>query len=301
MLRAFSCKGDDVQRIVVTAPAKVNLFLGIGGVRPDGYHDVTTVIHTLELADTLTLTLADTVSLTCNEDLGIPPEDNLAFKAAIAFAEEFGEPAGVAIDLIKRVPAGAGLAGGSSDAAAVLAGLAVLTGRDIADPRVAAIAQGLGADAAFFLAGGAAVMSGRGDVIERVLPALCVPVVLVKPPAPVYTSLAYRAFDADPVAAGTPDAVIAALEAADPTALGLALSNNMTDSAIALVPEVADALAWVSTRPGVLGRAVAGSGSSVFAICADDETARRIADDAPRHGFWGVATSTRTTGVTWTE
>lgn len=301
MLRAFSCEGDDVRQVVVTAPAKVNLFLGIGGIRPDGYHDVTTVIHTLELADTVRLTLADTFSLTCSEDLGIPAEDNLALRAAIAFAEEFGEPAGVAIDLTKRVPAGAGLAGGSSDAAAVLAGLAALTGRDVGAPRLAALAQRLGADAAFFLAGGAALMSGRGDEIVRVLPAISVPVVLVKPVAPVHTALAYRAFDACPVAPGSPDAVIAALESGDGAALGEALANNMTACAIALVPEVEDALAWVSTEPGVLGAAVAGSGSSVYAICSNDEVAQRIADDASKRGFWSVATATRTAGVTWTE
>jgi len=290
-----------MRRVVVTAPAKVNLFLGIGGTRPDGYHDVTTVIHTLEFADTVAIELADEVSLTCSEDLGIPAEDNLAFRAAIAFAEEFGEPRGAAIELTKRVPAGAGLAGGSSDAAAVLAGLAALTGRDVAEPRLAALAQRLGADIAFFLVGGAALMSGRGDEIERALPAISVPVALVKPLAPVHTALAYRAFDADPVEAGEPSAVVAALESGDAAALGRALANNMTGCAISLVPEVGDALAWVSTEPGVLGAAVAGSGSSVFALCSDDGVARRIANDAPGRGFWSVATATRIAGVTWTE
>lgn len=290
-----------MRTVVVTAPAKVNLFLGIGAIRPDGYHDVTTVIHTLEFADTIRLELADTFSLTCNEDLGIPAEDNLAYRAALAFAEEFGAPGGVAIDLTKRIPAGAGLAGGSSDAAAVLAGLAALTGRDIEDARLAALAQRLGADVAFFLAGGAALMSGRGDEIVRRLPAQSIPVVVVKPAAPVHTSLAYRAFDADPVEPGTPDAVVAALEAGDQVALGLALENNMTRCAIALVPEVEDALAWVRAEPGVLGAAVSGSGSSVFALCSDDGVAQRISDDATRRGLWGVATATRTAGVTWTE
>jgi 4-diphosphocytidyl-2-C-methyl-D-erythritol kinase len=301
MLRAFSYERDEVERIVLTAPAKVNLFLGIGALRPDGFHDVTTVLHALEFADMLQLTLADSFSLSCTEELGIPAEDNLAFRAARLFAEEFGGLPGVAIELTKRIPAGAGLAGGSSDAAAVLAGLAALTGREASDPRLVTLAQSLGADTAFFLEGGAALMTGRGDVIERRLPAVRVPVVIVKPASPVPTSAAYRAFDADPVAPGDPAAVIAALESADAPALGAALSNNMTGSAIALVPEVADALAWVSAESGVLGSAVAGSGSSVFAVCADERVARRIADEAPGRGLWGVATATRTTGVTWTE
>jgi len=301
MLRAFSYEGDDVRRIVVTAPAKVNLFLGIGPVRPDGYHDVTTVLHALEFADTIRLELAPTFSLTCTPDLAVPAEDNLALRAARAFAGAFGMTEGIAIELTKRIPSGAGLGGGSSDAAAVLAGLAVMHSVERADPDLLRVAQALGADVAFFLADGAVLMTGRGDVIERTLPAIVVPVVLLKPPAPVPTAAAYRAFDADPAPASDPEPVITALRQADAVALGAALANNMTAAAISLVPEVADALAWVSDEPSVLGAAVAGSGSSVFALCADEQSARRIAELAPSRGFWGVATSTQTSGVTWTE
>ncbi len=301
MLRAFSYEGDDVRRITVTAPAKVNLFLGIGAVRPDGYHDVSTVVHALDFADTITLELAPTFSLTCTAELGIPAEENLALRAARAFSEAFEVPGGVAIALTKRIPSGAGLGGGSSDAAAVLAGLSELHGVDLADPRLVEIAQSLGADVPFFLLGGAALMTGRGDRIERILPAIVVPVVLVKPPAPVPTAAAYRAFYADPVPAGDSSSVLDALQRADPLALGAALSNNMTGAALSLVPEVADALAWVNAVSGVLGAAVAGSGSAVFAVCADEQVARRIADEAAGRGLWGMATSTRSSGVTWTE
>ena len=132
MLRAFSCEGERVREIVVTAPAKVNLHLGIGGVRPDGFHDVTTVLHTLEFADTLRLTPSESFTLTCDTDLGIPAEQNLALRAARLFSAQYREPAGVAIELTKRIPAGAGLGGGSSDAAAVLAGLAAMTAEGLA-------------------------------------------------------------------------------------------------------------------------------------------------------------------------
>lgn len=300
MLRAFSCEGESVREIVVTAPAKVNLHLGIGDLRPDGFHNVTTVLHTLELADTLRLTPSESFTLTCDFDLGVPAEQNLALRAAHVFAAHFGEPGGVAIELTKRIPAGAGLGGGSSDAAAVLAGLAAMTGH-VGDPRLAMMAQGLGADVAFFLAGGAALMAGRGDEIVRMLPPLRVDVVLVKPAAPVNTALAYRAFDQRPVSAASPAPVIAALEAGDPRALGAALANNMTRCAISLVPEVADALAWVSAEPGVLGAAVAGSGSCVFGLCADADAAQRVANLAPAHGVWGVATATRLSGVAWAD
>lgn len=287
-----------MREIVVTAPAKINLHLGIGSVRPDGFHDVTTVLHTLELADSIRLTPADTFSLTCSEDLGIPAEKNLAFLAALAFAQEFGEPTGVAIELTKRVPAGAGLAGGSSDAAAVLAGLGAMTGRDSCDPRLVTLAKRIGADTAFFLHGGAALMSGRGDELVRTLPPLRVDVALVKPGDPVHTAQAYRTFDEAPVPASSHDAVVAALDAGDPVALGATLANNMTTCAITLVPQVAEALAWISAEPGVLGAAVAGSGSCVFALCADAGVAQRIAREAPMHDLWGAATATRLSGVT---
>ena len=301
MLRAFSYEGDDVRRIVVTAPAKVNLFLGIGAARPDGFHDVTTVLHTLELTDTIRLEPAPTFSLTCTPDIGIPAEDNLALRAARAFPERFGMTGGVAIELTKRIPSGAGLGGGSSDAAAVLAGLAEAHGVAFDDPDLLGIARSLGADVAFFRTDGAALMTGRGDVIERTLPAIVTPVVVLKPSASVPTAAAYRAFDADPLPAGDPAPVLAAMGRADLAALGSVLANNMTAAAVSLVPEVADALAWVSDEPSVLGAAVAGSGSAVFALCADEQGARRIAALAPGKGLWGIATSTRTSGVTWTN
>ena len=113
-----------MQGLTITAPAKVNLFLGIGGVRPDGYHDVDSIFQTLELHDTIHLTPSDELTLACDEDLGIPAHDNLAFRAARAFSETFDVDVLVDIAIEKRIPSGAGLAGGSSDAAAVLAGLA---------------------------------------------------------------------------------------------------------------------------------------------------------------------------------
>jgi len=289
-----------MRALALAAPAKVNLFLGIGSLRPDGYHSVTTVVHALELADLVVLTPADELTFSCATDLGIPAEDNLAYLAARAFSEAYGCDVLIDIALTKVIPSGAGLGGGSADAAAVLAGLAHWANLPLDDPTLVRVARSLGADCAFSLVGGAALMHGRGDELARVLPALDVHVALLKPPTPVSTAEAYRAFDASPLPVGDPRAVTDALRVGDAEALGAALANNMTDVSCALVPDIADALAWARAQSGVFGVAMAGSGSAVFAICKSAESAETVARGATARGWWAVATKTRSTGVTVT-
>lgn len=281
----------------VLAPAKVNLFLGVGGVRLDGYHTVSTVLHTLQLADELALTPASSLSLTCTPDVGVPAQGNLAWRAAHALGIAFGRTPEVAIELRKVIPHGAGLGGGSSDAAAVIAGLATVWDEDPLDPRCLAVARSLGADVPFFLLGGAALMSGRGDVFERHLPTLDAPVVVVKPDASVSTAAAYRAFDAAPVPSGSSDGVVEALRAADATKLGAAMDNNLAAVATNLVPEVGNVVAQLQASEGVLGACVAGSGSAVFAICDDDADVESMAERARERGWWAVATRLGDSGV----
>lgn len=282
----------------VSAPAKINLYLAVGGVRPDGYHSVTTVLQALEFADELRVTPADELSLVCDRDLGIPAQENLAYRAALAMTEEFGREAAVHIELTKRVPDGAGLGGGSSDAAAVVTALAYLWELPADDSRLTRLASGLGADVPFFLTGGAAVFAGKGDRLQRTLPAMRVPVALVRVPDPVPTAAAYRAFDeGERPAAPGPRHVTDAMCFRDPAALGAALYNNMTDAAIGLVPEIAHALALCEGAQGVHGAALCGSGSAVFALCHDDAAAEAIVRQARERGWWGEATHTGSEGV----
>ena len=119
-----------MRAITLLAPAKVNLYLGVGGRAPDGYHDVITVLQALDFGDTVRILPADELAVTTSVDLGIPESENLAYRAALAFAEEFSVAPRVVIEIEKRIPVGAGLAGGSSDAAAVIVGLAHLHGVD---------------------------------------------------------------------------------------------------------------------------------------------------------------------------
>ncbi|MEI7814420.1 MAG: 4-(cytidine 5'-diphospho)-2-C-methyl-D-erythritol kinase [Coriobacteriia bacterium] len=290
-----------MRAITLFAPAKINLYLGVGALREDGYHDVTTVLQTLEFGDIVRILPADELVVTTSVDLGIPVHENLAYRAALAFAEEFSVAPRAIIEIEKRVPAGAGLAGGSSDASAVIVGLARLHGVDPKGADCIRVARSLGADCVFFLIGGAALMTGRGDELAASLPSAVAHVLLVKPAEPVSTAAAYRRFDASPLSAPGPHHVVEALETGDIAQLAASLSNNLTASSANLVPEVIDALAWVGARPGVRGAVMAGSGSAVFALCENPESAASAAEAARGQGWWAAATVTRRTGVEITD
>lgn len=275
----------------ITAPAKVNLFLSVGAVAPDGYHPVETVLHALELADTVTVAPATRFEFSCSHDLGLPHELNLAHRAAMAMGARFGCEPHVAIAVEKRIPAGSGLGGASADAAAVIAGLVTLWGLDPLDPGVAEVARSLGADVPFFLVGGAARFTGRGDVLEHVLPAIHAPVVLVRPAEPVPTAEAYAAFDrGEPSPQPSPDAMDAALRSGDATAVAGRLFNAMTPSSSGLVPAIGSALGLVRARKGVIAAEMSGSGSAVFGICDGYGSALECAAYAREAGLWAVAT-----------
>lgn len=283
--------------IVVRAPAKVNLYLGVGSVRPDGYHDVTTVLQAIDLADQIEISPAEILSVLCEPDLSIPQEQNLAYKAAVAFGELTHTPVTCRIVVSKRIPDGAGLGGGSSDAAAVLAGLAHIHGVPRTDLLLADAARSVGVDVAFFLVGGAAMLAGRGDELVRRLPALPGHVVLVKPSGTLSTADVYREFDRDPQLAAGPEGAVAALYAGDLGVLGNALANNLEPASFALVPESREALGWVRGRPGVTGGALAGSGSAVFGLCESAHVAETVAADAEARGWWSATAGFSASGA----
>ena len=128
----------------VTAPAKVNLALSVGRKRPDGYHDVTTVLQALDLSDTLTFEPSGTLDVEYRPDIGVSDDRDLVRAAALALAEEGGCVPEAAIVVDKRIPLGAGLGGGSSDAAAALVGLSALWGLETSEDELRGIAVGLG-------------------------------------------------------------------------------------------------------------------------------------------------------------
>ena len=287
--------------VVRRAPAKVNLALAVArGTGESGYHSLKTVMAALSLADEVRVREAEAPSFSCawSQDVAswvrvdIPEEMNLARRAAHSLAEALGRAPNVAIELEKRIPAEAGLGGGSSDAAATLRALCALWGEDAHDPRVLAVARELGADVPFFLGPSVALLEGRGDVLVRALPCPDLPVVLVRPLGPgVSTPACYRAFDELGGVAARVEPMISALEAPCPREMGAALANDLEPAAISLKPELGDVLAWLRTRDGVLGALLSGSGSACFAFCESKAAAARIACAAEREGRWALATS----------
>lgn len=288
-----------VSSVRVSAPAKINLYLAVSGLREDGYHDVSTVLQALEFGDELHVATADGFAFTSEPPFDIPAEANLVTRAAHELSGLLGIDPGFSFHLIKRIPAGAGLGGGSADAAAALAGMGRLLGLDPDDARLGAAAAKVGTDVPFFLTGGTALYGGRGEDLIRRLPTPGVDVVVVKPGESISTADAYAAFDTTPQApAPGPEQLTHALQSRDPAALSAALYNNMTRAAVGLVAELEDTLAWVSTRDGVTGSMLCGSGSAIFALCRDAAGARDVAEQARARGMWSVSTRTSTNGVT---
>lgn len=285
------------RRLVIEAPAKINLHLAVGPIRSDGYHALESVFHTVDLCDTLVVEEADEFLFRCGSDLGISDGENIVSRAAHLMADVFHRSPNVQIELVKRIPHGAGLGGGSSDAAATILALASLWGVAPEDARCHEVASTIGADVPFFLVGGAALMGGRGDELLESLPALSSPLVLVKPEISVSTPAAFRRFDEEPVSPESSDEICAALRSGDSAAVGASLFNNMEPAVAELVPEIAAIVSHLSILPGILGARMSGSGSAVFAICENESVAREAASRESARGDWAVATSLRASGI----
>lgn len=178
--------------LTIEAPAKINLFLKVLGRREDGYHDIYSLVQTINLSDTLTFEATQQgIELDCSSPEAPSDETNLVWKAARLIEQEVGMPGGVRIRLEKRIPVGAGLGGGSSDAAAALMGLKRLFNLDIAKTGLSELALALGSDVPLFLTEGQCLISGRGERIETVSIPMNYTIRLVVPSFSVSTAWAY--------------------------------------------------------------------------------------------------------------
>lgn len=294
--------------VKLISPAKVNLVLAVGSKQADGFHEVTTIMHSLSLHDTLTMrrfeeedTTGLVVRLTVETSgdiapLDIPVEENIAYKAVLRLADALGrnENETIEMSLSKVIPAQAGLGGGSSNAAAALLGASTLWGVDPLGSVVLEVAASLGADVPFFLHGGCARLSGKGDVFEAALEPRTGFVLLVRPDAGVSTVEAYKAFDEK---SSAPDAdYLASLENYT-QASELIPWNNLADASYGLVPEVAEVAAWAHEAPGVIDSMLCGSGSAVCLMCVSYDAACACSVEAHKHGWWSRVTSFSSLGA----
>jgi len=266
----------------VFAPAKLNLFLEVLGRRDDGYHEIESLMVTVDLFDTLTFAddPSGKVDLRCDDPSLPTGPENLVIRAAERLRSATGCDRGARITLSKSIPTQAGLAGGSSDAAATLAGLDRLWDLRTPPGRLDELAAAIGSDVAFFRHAPCAVCRGRGEVVEpRDLPTT-LHFVLVCPPIGSSTAEVYR----NTIPPGRPrpiGAILDALGAGDVPALGRELFNRLqpvAESLTAPLGAVRDALAGLG--PSLDGHLMSGSGSAYFGLARDrdaaEEAARRL-------------------------
>jgi 4-diphosphocytidyl-2-C-methyl-D-erythritol kinase len=257
------------------APAKVNLFLEVTARRPDGYHELRTLLVAVSLFDALTFAPAASIRLSCTDPkLGNGPE-NLIVRAAEVLRRHVGIRAGAVIVLTKRIPVAAGLGGGSSDAAATLVGLNRLWKLRLGRDELIRLAAELGSDVPFFLRRPAAWCTGRGEVVTPWPMGRRLHVVLACPPFGLQTADVYKRV-AVPRRQVASAAMMEAVAAGDVEEVGRRLHNRLQQPALALRPELDEWMGRLAaTKP--LGSLVSGSGSTVFALGRDAADARRIA------------------------
>lgn len=272
--------------VTARAPGKVNLELGVGPVREDGYHPLATVYQAVGLYEDVTAATADEWGVTVRgRDAELVPTDesNLALRAAMLLADEVGgdiEP--VHLTIHKSIPVAGGMAGGSADAAAALVACEALWAADMSKADLDPVAARLGSDVPFLLHGGTAVGSGRGEIITPVLAKGLYHWVFVPTPSEgLSTPAVYRTFDVLTSGREVPDpepspAMMAALRLGDPEALADVLTNDLQEAAIHLQPRIGEVIE-AAMGFGALGALVSGSGPTVALLASGQEGAIDLA------------------------
>ena len=255
------------------SPCKVNLILNILGKRPDGFHELETVMHPVQVCDHLSFTRGGTgVQLTCNHAELPVDSRNLVFRAATAFLHEAKIADGIRLHLEKKIPMAAGLGGGSGNAATTLLGLNALFGSPLDDARLQALAAALGSDVPFFLQSNPALATGRGEHVGPLEPFACLrgaAILLVHPGFGISTPWAYKELARFPTALngerGRAQKLIAALRGSDLAAAGKEFYNSLEAPALEKFPVLALYQEFFREH-GAAVSLMSGSGSTTFAI-----------------------------------
>ena len=266
--------------VTVRGPGKVNLFLGVGDRRPDGYHELATVFHAVSLSDDVVVRTADVLSLqVIGEGAGEVPTDerNLAWRAAELMADHVGRAPDVEITIEKSIPVAGGMAGGSADAAAVLVGMNALWELGVPRRDLHAMAAELGSDVPFALHGGTALGTGRGEELATVLARNTFHWVLAFGTGGLSTAAVYSEIDrlreaGSPPRLDDPEPLLTALSSGDPYALAPLLGNDLQPAALSLQPNLRRTLR-AGGEAGALAGIVSGSGPTCAFLCVSAEAA----------------------------
>jgi len=282
----------------VRVPAKINLHLGVGELRPDGYHELTTVYQAISLYDELTATRADALMLTVDGEGadGLSTGDaNLAVRAVKALAAHTGYAPHARLQLRKSIPVAGGLAGGSADAAAALVACDALWGTGMSRDELAEVAASVGSDVPFLVLGGIALGTGRGERVSPVLATGSWQWVVAVADGGLSTPTVYaeldrlRGMDRAPQS-GDPGRLLAALRQHDPQVLAEALANDLQPAAVSLRPELRTTLR-AGLDEGALAGFVSGSGPTCVFLARTAEHATVL---AARISARGVCRTVRT-------
>lgn len=273
--------------IVIKAPAKINLLLEVLGRRPDGYHDIRSIMQQVDLCDLTQIhPVNHGIHLSC-EGYNLPErEENLVYKAALLLAEKATSKCGVAIHLQKRIPVAAGLGGGSSDAAAALRELNKIWGIGLSPAELMYLGRSLGADIPFFLFGTEALATGSGEVLQNLpspLPGWTY--VLVNPRFPVSAGWAYQSLKLELTRPKTGITIKQIFDNINPVASWL---HNDLEAPVALKYPVIQIIKEILRQLGAEGALMSGSGPTVFGIFSSRVSAERAADTIRSKYPWDV-------------
>lgn len=274
----------------VRVPAKVNLHLSVGEIRPDGYHDLTTVFQAVSMFDDVVARAAEELQVRATGEfaLGVPADHtNLAYAAAELLAGHAVTDAGVLLELHKAIPVAGGMAGGSADAAGALVACAALWRTGTSRAELAELAALLGSDVPFALSGGTALGVGRGERLTPVLATGEYHWVFAMSDRGLATAQVYAALDdlraegSAPEPIGAADELLDALRAGDAGRVADSLGNDLQPAALSLRPELGDVLS-AGTDLGALAGVVSGSGPTCAFLCAHADAAADLADELER-------------------
>jgi len=260
--------------IELSAPAKINLNLRILGKREDGFHDLETLMTCVDLADTLTVSKANSLQFTCSRP-DLETENNLVIRSVHLLEKEVGGDLPIKIHLEKRTPSGAGLGGGSSDAAATFKAVRELYELNISNERLEQLAAELGSDIPFFISGGTAWCRGRGELLEPIDFPWKLKPMLFRHPLEIPTPWAYKNW------AGSKE--IPELPYAAQTMPWGEIVNDLERPAFAKYLILGDTKRWLLNQPEVDAAAMTGSGSALFAILKDTANRQELAQRAKEH------------------
>lgn len=261
--------------MVLQAPAKINLSLDIVGKREDGYHNVEMIMETVSLYDTVTIYKRKGIEVKCNLPYVPTDERNIAFKAAKLFFEESGIEGGAYVNIVKRIPVAAGLAGGSTDGAAVLKGLNMLYGNVFSAEKLHETASRIGADVPYCINGRLALAQGIGEVLTPLGKCPRMNVLLAKPDVSLSTKTVYSMFNIEDVERH-PDTkgIISDLEKGEIDFLGEKMFNVLEKVSAAKYP-IISVIKEKMRDCGAVSAMMSGSGPTVFGIFGEEEKAKK--------------------------